>query len=124
MGRRTLASCRRYATYGIIWTPHRNSGACMMWGRPCEYLGLCSGYDTPDSDKWRTRDSAHPEVDLPADVLTHSRIRCYQTCKRMHHYRYDLRLERPDDETAESLVFGQLLHRALESYYNALRKEQ
>lgn len=103
---------------------YRNSGACMNYGRPCDFLGICSGYDTPDSDKWRRRDQAHPEVDLPDDALTHSRIRCYQTCKRMHHYKYGLRLERADDETAEALLFGQLLHRALEAYYLALKGQQ
>ena len=103
---------------------YRNSGACMNFGRPCDFLGICSGYDTPDSDKWRQRESAHPEVNLQSDVLTHSRIRCYQTCKRMHHYRYELRLERADDETAEALVFGQLLHRALEAYFTWMKGRQ
>jgi len=103
---------------------YRNSGACMNFGRPCDYLGLCSGHDTPESDKWRKRDEAHPEVKFDANTLTHSRIRCYQTCRRMHFYKYLLRLERADDETAEALVFGQLLHRALEVYYNALKDQQ
>lgn len=96
---------------------YRNSGACMNYGRPCDFLGICSGYDTPDSGKWKQRESAHAEVDLPNDVLTHSRIRCYQTCRRLHHFKYDLRLERADDESAEALVFGALLHKALEAYF-------
>ena len=103
---------------------YRNSGACMNYGRPCDFLGICSGYDTPESDKWKQREQAHPEVNLPNDVLTHSRIRCYQTCKRLHHLKYNLRLERADDETAEALVFGQLLHKALEAYYLALKESQ
>ena len=103
---------------------YRNSGACMMWGRPCDFLGICSGYDTPDSDKWKKRDNAHPEVSFGSDTLTHSRIRCYQTCKRMHHYKYDLQLERVDEETAEALTFGRLLHEALEVYYLSLKERQ
>jgi hypothetical protein len=103
---------------------YRNSGACMNFGRPCDFLGICSGYDTPDSDKWRQRESAHPEVALDTDTITHSRIRCYQTCKRMHHYKYDLKLERVDDESAEALVFGQLLHKALEGYFLFLKETQ
>ncbi len=103
---------------------YRNSGACMNYGRPCEFLGICSGYDTPDSDKWRRRESAHPEVALGEDVLTHSRIRCYQTCRAKHNYKYNLRIERVDEDEAEALVFGQLLHKALEVYYEAHRREQ
>lgn len=108
----------------LTGTHYRNSGACMNWGRPCEYLPICSGHDTPDSDRWRKRESAHPEIDGSEAVLTHSRIRCFQTCRRMHHLKYNLRLERADDETAEALVFGQLLHRALEAYYVGLKGQQ
>jgi len=103
---------------------YRNSGACMNFGRPCDFLGICSGYDTPDSDKWTRREQPHPEVDLSADVLTFSRIRCYQTCRRMHHYRYDLRLERVDEESAEALRFGQLLHEALAALFLAMKEEK
>ncbi len=103
---------------------YRNSGACMNFGRPCDFLGICSGYDTPDSAKWRRRESAHPEVALGNDALTHSRIRCYQTCRRKHYYQYDLCIERADDETAEALVFGQVLHKALEAYFLFLQRAQ
>lgn len=103
---------------------YRNSGACMNFGRACEYLPLCCGDDTPDSDRWQVRRSAHPEVALDGDTLTHSRIRCYQTCRRKHFYRYELRLERRDDEEAEALVFGRLLHEALRIYFTSQQENQ
>lgn len=103
---------------------YRNSGACMNYGRPCDFLGICSGYDTPDSDKWRKREHVNSEIQMGAEVLTHSRIRCYQTCKRLHHYRYGLGIERADDETAEALLFGQLLHKCLEAYYLFMKDNQ
>jgi hypothetical protein len=100
---------------------YRNSGACMPFGRPCDYLGICSGYDTPDSDKWRKREV---QDGFGPDVLSHSRIRCYQTCRAMHNFKYNLRIERADGDEAEALVFGALLHKALEVYYLAMKDQQ
>ena len=100
----------------------RSSGSCMAYGRACEYLGICSGYDTPESDKWQKRASVHSELTTlecdGRDVLSHSRIRCYQTCKRKAYYRYELGIERQDREEAEALYFGTLLHRSLEGWWN------
>lgn len=100
---------------------YRNSGACAMYGRPCEFLGICSGYDTPESDRWQPR-QLHSELDLDGDsgrdVLTNSRIRCFQTCRRKHFYRYELGIERRDDEQAAALRFGSLMHLALEAWWS------
>jgi hypothetical protein len=55
----------------------------MLYGSPCKFLGICSGHDTPDSDRWQKKSQIHPE--LPADIenpkglLTNSRIRTFQT---------------------------------------------
>ena len=106
----------------------RNSGACMTYGSPCEYLGICSGHDTPESEKWTRRENVHPE--LPTiqdgrDLLTNSRIRCYQTCRRKHHYKYDLGLERVDAEEREALYFGSLWGSTLDLYWAATcRKDE
>ena len=35
---------------------YRNSDACMTWGSPCEYLSICSGHDSPESDNWQKRE--------------------------------------------------------------------
>lgn len=102
--------------------PPRNSGACLLYGTPCKFLGICSGHDTPDSERWRQRENVHPELpDLEGagrDVLTNSRIRCFQTCRRKEYYQYSLGLERVDDEEREALVFGQLWHTGLNAWWS------
>lgn len=104
---------------------HKNSGSCMQWGRACEFLGICSGFDTPDSDRWVKRENPHSELTkAPATALTNSRLRCYQTCPRKHHYRYNLGLSRPQDEDAEALQFGTLLHQSLEAWFSAFIPEK
>lgn len=99
----------------------RNSGACMNYNRPCEFLGICSGYDTPESDKWRRKANVHAE--LPAlegdgrDVLTISRIRCFQTCRRKHYLQYVLGIERAEEEDFDARYFGTIWHAGLAAYF-------
>jgi hypothetical protein len=101
--------------------PPRNSGACMLYGSPCKFLGICSGHDTPDSDRWQKKSQIHPE--LPADIenpkglLTNSRIRTFQTCRRKHYYEYELAIERQDEEEREALYFGNVIHEGLRAWW-------
>jgi hypothetical protein len=146
----------------------RNSGACMLYGRPCKFLAICSGYDSPDSDKWQRKQFVHNELpQVPScrcprcegekvieikpaavghpddlaeyvpcpeckgegmlyssdgrDILTNSRIRCFQTCKRKHYYEYELGIERLDEEEAESLFFGNLWHVAQAAWWRPVQ---
>lgn len=105
----------------------RNSGACMLYGAPCKFLDICSGFDSPDSENWKRKAFVHPE--LPPmdgdgrDVLTNTRIRCFQTCRRKHFYEYELGIERTDEEEREALWFGTAWHLALEAYFNALKEQ-
>lgn len=123
----TRAIMRKHSKNGDTRLPVRNSGACMLYGSPCVFLGLCSDYDQPNSDRWQRKPTVHSE--LPAldgdgrDVLTNSRIRCFQTCRRKHYYQYELGIERQDAEEREALFFGSLWHTALEAWWNAQRKE-
>jgi hypothetical protein len=101
---------------------YRNSGACLLYGSPCEFLGICSHHDNPSSDRWKLRASVHEELPLaPGDdgrcILTNSRVRCYQTCKRKEHYRYMLGIERFDAEERESIFFGNCWHAAQEAWW-------
>lgn len=101
---------------------YRNSAACMEYGRPCEYLGVCSGFDTIDSDRWQRADRVHGELNLDHDgrsILTHSRIKTFQTCRRKHYYRYELGIRRRDEEDSEVLFLGSLMHTALEAWWLA-----
>jgi hypothetical protein len=98
-----------------------NAGACMLYNRPCVFLGVCSGHDTLESDRWKRKEFVHNE--LPSDggdgrdLLTNSRIKTYQTCRRMHHNQYELGIERHDEDEAEALWFGTLFHSALEAWF-------
>ena len=101
---------------------YRNSGACMNYGTPCQFLGICSGHDTEDSDNWIRKGQVHAELDLQSDgrsALTHSRLRCFQTCRRKHFYQYELGLARVDEEQREALYFGSEFHQALDVWWSA-----
>jgi hypothetical protein len=99
-------------------THFKNSSSCLLYGRACEYLGICSGFDNPESDRWIKADNPHRELTgVPKTALTNSSIRCFQTCRRKFHYRYNLGLQRRDDEQAEALRFGSLVHVALEAWW-------
>lgn len=107
--------------------PVRNCGSCMSYGRPCEYLGICSGHDSPNSPKWVRRESVHSELTTVGDgrnVLTNSRLKVFQACKRKHHYRYELGIERSDRETSEALTFGSMMHKGLEAWWSFYRVTQ
>ena len=108
------------ARRGSRW--YRNSGSCMQYGSPCEFLGICSGYDSVDSDRWVDKGCVHEELDVNGDgrdLLTNSRVRCYQTCRRKHFYKYELGIKRADEEEREPLFFGSLWHDCLDVYWNA-----
>lgn len=106
----------------------RNSGACMLYGSPCKFLGVCSNHDSIDSEQWARKTWMHPELPQTEgdgrDVLTNSRIRCFQTCRRKHQYQYEIGVERINEEEREALVFGDLFHRALEAYFLTLKQLQ
>jgi len=94
----------------------------MLYGSPCKFLGICSKYDTPDSDKWAHKANVHielPELDGDGrNLLTNSRVRCFQTCRRKHHFEYELGIERIDEEERESLLFGRFWHIALQTWWS------
>lgn len=101
----------------------RNPGACLQYGRPCRFLGICSGSDTPESDGWRRKAFVHNELTGldgdGRDVLTTSRVRCFQTCRRKHYYEYELGIERVEEDEAEALKFGTLWHEVLECWWKS-----
>lgn len=102
----------------------RNSGACLLYGSPCEYLGICSGHDTPESDKWKRVENVHEELEgVEGELLTNSRIRCFQTCRRRHFYRYEIGLRRQDEDEREALYFGRLWHFGQQAWWESFLKE-
>jgi len=104
----------------VAW--FRNSGACMNYGTPCEYLGLCAGYETADGGLWHVREKPHAELSVESeadrwDMLSHSSIQCYQTCRRKAYWKYERRLEKIDEEEKDALFYGSLIHDALEAWW-------
>lgn len=100
----------------------RNSGACMTYNTPCVFLGVCSGHDDIESDKWQRAPWVHKELPVlnngnGSDVLTNSRVKTWQTCQQKHFYQYELGVERVEPEDRESLVFGTLMHEALAAWW-------
>lgn len=99
----------------------RNSGACLLYNSPCKFLGICSGHDTPESDRWRRKELVTVELEgVEGDgrnLLTNSRVRCYQTCRQKHYYEYELGIERQDEEEKEALFFGSLWHVGLNAWW-------
>lgn len=106
---------------------YRNSDACMNWGSPCEYISFCSGHDNPESGGWVTRENIHSELKglkEPQSVLTNSRIRCFQSCRKKHFYRYELGIQKHSEEERESLYMGTVIHEALRAWWDCYRKEK
>lgn len=96
----------------------RNSGACMTYNTPCPYLGICSGNTSVDDPRWSRRDKEHSELNvIGQDVLTHSSMQVFKTCRRKYYYRHVLGIERVDEEDSEALRFGSLIHCALEAWW-------
>ena len=101
---------------------YKNSGACMTWGRACPYLGLCS-HEAKVED-WHTTEQVHPELGEMKDaktLLTNSRVKTYQLCRRKHYYRYELGLQEEEDDS-EALQFGSAWHEALDRYWLAVEE--
>ena len=106
------------------WPKHPAS--CMNYGRPCTYLGVCSGFSRADGPDWKPRAVVHSELtpEQDKDTLTYSSIRAFQTCPRLFYHRYEQCIERADEERSEALFFGSLIHTALEAYWLALQPEE
>lgn len=96
----------------------RNSGACMLYNTPCQYLGICSGHTSVDDPKWKRREKPHAELNVTGDgILTYSSMQDFKTCRRKFYYRHVERIERMDEEDSEAIRFGSLLHLALEAWW-------
>lgn len=104
---------------------YRNSAACVQFNTPCEYLDICSGCDSPESDRWERVPNVHPELGIidGRDVLTNSRAKCFMLCRRKHFYRFELGLRKRDEEEREALQFGSLVHIGLAAWWSFFMKD-
>ena len=103
-----------------LWPKHPYS--CMNYGRACTYLGVCSGYSNFEDGTWQQREKIHSELTEKQDrnTLTYSSIRTFQSCPRKFQYRYEIGIEKVQDEDSDALRIGTLLHTALEAFWDAL----
>jgi hypothetical protein len=101
----------------------RNSGACFNYNRPCPFLSLCSGSDTPDSDRWRPKTRGEGAVGGD-NILSNSRMRTFQACQRKHYYSYELKIERDRDDRDEALYFGSLWGEAMDVWWSSFNEER
>lgn len=106
----------------------RNSDACLSYGSPCVYLGVCSGISEFDNGEWKQRSWRHPELPVlggnGTEVLTSSRLKVFQNCRKRHLYQYEQGWEKVGAEDSDALYFGTLWHEALASYFRAIQQEQ
>lgn len=106
----------------------KSRGNCFEYNSPCSYLGVCTGFSDPnDSSKWKIVGTEHAELELPEGtspfkVLTNSRVKTYQSCRQKHHYRYNMGLQKIEENKSEPLFVGSAGHMALEAYWQAVAK--
>lgn len=58
-----------------------------------------------------------PKPGLRSDLVTVSRMRCFNSCRRLHHIKYELGYR--SLVSSESLSFGTLIHAGLEAWWKA-----
>jgi hypothetical protein len=105
-----------------------NWGACNSYGTSCEYLPICSGSDTLETDKWQTVEHVHPELEMEGkdekSIVTHSRISCFLACRKKHHLKYELGRRRADDDRgSEALWFGTAWHTLMDHFWSISTRE-
>jgi hypothetical protein len=106
-----------------------NPDYCKAFGRPCRYLGLCSGRSFEDDGTWTTDPNVHKELNLPSDVkhdkvITNSRLAVFRGCELKHHRQYNQGLVKIKEGIEESLYIGQGGHVALEAYWKQIKENQ
>jgi hypothetical protein len=114
---------KRSKSTGI--TPYNPSG-CMMYNTPCTFLGICSRHDSITSDNWTKSTDVHPELEGEAEasgkreLLTNSRVKCFQLCPTKHHYKYVMGLERVQEERNAAFFFGNVWHTGMDAWWAAV----
>ena len=100
----------------------RSSQACFNYSRACEYLSICSGISEPDDGSWARRKANHSELETAYQddgltILTNSSMQTFKLCRRKYYHKHELQIEPADCEDAQPLVFGRILHKAIEAWW-------
>lgn len=104
-----------------------NEGACFNYSAPCEFWRVCSGTASlDDTGLYQLRSHKHDELETPvpdgAQLMTNSRRQAFNTCRRKHHYGYELGYR--SVEESKNLRIGTAIHAALEAYWRKRMEEQ
>lgn len=107
----------------------RNSQACYAYNRPCEFFQICCGERSQFDDEFVELDQVHRELDeeFPnggRDIITHSRLSMFMTCREKHRLRYEVGLSRRSGSDAESLQFGKLFHELMEIVWSSYQASE
>lgn len=99
--------------------------SCDSFGRRCEYLDLCAGFDHETSGNL-VQIQVHPELSIEGtnrELLTNSALSTYRQCQKKYEYRYVKGLAKPEREDS-STYFGTAFHAVMEAYWGELLAPQ
>lgn len=103
-----------------------NDDACFKYGtgNGCPFWSVCTGTGSlDDTTKYRKRAHVHDELEIKVPegkrLLTHSRRQSFNSCRRLHRFAYEEGYASLTDNW--NLMFGTIVHRSLEAYWNARR---
>jgi hypothetical protein len=95
---------------------YKNTSQCLAYNSTCEYMSLCDGTSTEDSDDWVSRSGGSK---TGSKSLSFSKATCFKSCRRKFYHRYVQGIVKRQHE-AKSLRIGSLFHVGVEHYYNGL----
>lgn len=92
---------------GTIETSPRNPAACFNRNRTCQFIEVCAGDDSIDSQNWI-------HVDAEPSRLTQKKLSDFQACRRLHYLKNVLGLESSRASKSEKLHLAMMVQRAIE----------
>tara|TARA_B100000519_G_C14247378_1_gene440536 strand:+ start:739 stop:1785 length:1047 start_codon:yes stop_codon:yes gene_type:complete len=95
---------------------YKNTGACFSYGSYCEYLPICEGKASADSDLYQQKDVSQKTV-------SYSRMGTWKSCRQKYKFKY-LDGIQPVGKKAKALRLGSLIHLGLEVFYEELMKQE
>lgn len=99
---------------------YMNTSQCLNYGSECEFMGLCDGSSTADSEDFEHRGGSSGSG---SGNLSFSKVTTFMSCRRKFYHRYIQKLQKRHSGS-KSLRIGSLFHIGLENYYNSLISSQ
>lgn len=107
----------------------RNSQACYAYGTPCEFFQICCGERSQFDQEFVQLDQVHRELECEfqnggRDIITHSRLSTFMTCREKHRLRYEVGISRDSESDSEALQFGKLFHELMEIIWSSYQASE